>query len=80
MYSIRGNCRIPCQSVEQPDPTWTATDKSRALTVAARLHSKGVIADDIDSLVRCIIWKMKLPGLTYDAAIEERIATLMLGT
>jgi hypothetical protein len=64
-----------------PDPTWTANDRTRAQTVSARLAAKGVVAvDELDSLVRCIVWKMKLPGLIYDTQIEERIAALMLGT
>jgi hypothetical protein len=80
MYSIRGNSRIQITPMVDSDPTWTTTDRARAHTVSARLLAKGVGVNEIDSLVRCIIWKQKLPGLIYDTQTEERVASLMLGT
>jgi hypothetical protein len=80
MYVIRGNRQYTYSSdKEDIDPTWTSEDKARALTVAARLASKGVEADELDRLIRCIVWKSKFPGLIYEDVIEQRIQSLTAG-
>ena len=78
MYSIRGNCMYSYKITKDDvlDPTWTVVDKSRAQTIEARLTSKGVTTQECETLVPCIVWKSKFPGLMYDDAIEARIRTL----
>ncbi len=52
------------------DPTWTAEDHARFLTLRARHVGSS------SELVQCLVWKRKVPGLMYSTEIEVKLVEL----
>jgi hypothetical protein len=67
---VRGNRIHQFPPTAVADPTWTAEDHARFLTLRARY------ANSSAEVVQCIVWKRKVPGLTYTADIEAKLAEL----
>ena len=64
---VRGN-RIYRLEPALLDATWNAEDRARFATLRARYADKLNI-----ELIRCMVWKAKVPGLQYPAETEQAL-------
>ncbi len=64
---VRGN-RIHRLEPALLDATWNAEDCARFATLRARYADKLNV-----EMVRCMVWKAKVPGLMYPSDIEATL-------